>query len=363
MERKLVSIQRILEVNPIKDADAIEVVKVLGWNVVTKKGEYKAGDYCIYFEIDSVLPAKPEFEFLRKSSYNSRYDGFRLRTVKLRGQISQGLVVPISVLKSPSFTEYIKTALESQDVERYRYICETDIADIANLEGSDITELLGVKKYEIEIPTHLAGDVKGSFPHYVPKTDETRIQASPILLEELKGKTCYVTVKLDGTSVTFANYNGEVDVCSRNLSMKKSETNAYWQIYRKYDIENIGRNVAVQGEIVGPGIQKNPLGLKEIDLFVFNVFDIDKHEYLDYFKFIEFCSNHGLKTVPVISDNFVFDHTIEQLLKLAEGKYDGTNTNREGIVIRPIKETYSETLSGRLSVKIINNDYLLKNEE
>ena len=329
MERSLVHIEEVLEVAPIKGADFIEQIHVLGWSLVAKKDEFKPGDRCVFFEIDSILPEKPEFEFMRKSK-------FRIRTIRLRQILSQGLALPLSILPDGEY------ALKQ-----------------------DVTDLVGVTKYEPPVQAN-CGDTAGSFPHHVSKTDEMRIQAFPELLDELRGKDCYVTLKHDGTSATYVRFGDEVWVCSRTLA-KKDGDNVYWQMNRKYGITDkllsLPGNFAVQGEICGPGIQKNRLGLKEHDLFVFNVYDVDKGRHLDYADFLSFCQEHGLKTVVVLDENFQFNHTLEQLLELAKGKYNGTKNDREGIVIRPKVGCYSKCLQGRLSVKVINNDYLLGDQD
>lgn len=324
----LASVQKVLEVHPIENADAIERIKVLGWQLVAKKGEFAPGDLCVYCEIDSILPENPEFEFLR-----ARH--FRIKTIKLRGVLSQGIAFPLSFLPAGEWKE-----------------------------GDDVTEIIGVQKYEKPVPLNMKGIVKGSFPGYVPKTDEVRVQSVPEVVNEFVNAPLYITVKLDGTSATYAHKNGEFDVCSRNLSLKEDETNIYWKLAAKYDLLNKLKqkgNYALQVEICGPGIQKNPAGLKEVDIFAFNVFNIDEARYLDFEEFKAFCEDIGVPVVPVIDARVVFKEiTLEELLEMAKGVYEGTKTAREGIVIRPVKETYSETIKGRLSVKVCSNDYLLK---
>jgi len=325
---KSASIQKILDIQPIANADAIEVATILGWKVVIKKDSFKVGDMCVYCEIDTVCPEKPEFEFLRDKK-------FRIRTCRLRGQISQGICFPMSILPEGSY-----------------------------VEGQDVSELVGIIHYEKPIPLNMSGLIKGSFPSYVPKTDEIMIQSDPSLIEELRNKDCYISLKINGTSATFSIFNGEIDVCSRNISLKESEGNIYWKMFKENDIEGIlgrcGKNIAIQGEIAGPGIQENMLQLEKHKLFVFNVYDIDKAEYLGYSEFIEFCEKNNLTTVPIICNDLIFDLTLDQLLIMAKGFYPDTKNHREGIVIRPLMETYSNVLGGRLSVKVLNNDYLEK---
>lgn len=340
MDRKLASVVKVLKVEPIEGADAIEKVSVLGWQVVSRKGEFKEGDKAVYFEVDSFLPIKPEFEFLRKSSYKKLVDGsegFRLKTIKLRKTLSQGLLLPISILKFRPENDY--------------------------KEGEDVTEILEVVKYDPPLPAQLSGIAKGNFPGFIPKTDEIRVQSEPAVIEELRGKPFYITVKMDGTSGTFYMKDGEFGVCSRNLELKETEGNSFWAIAKKYGLVDkmAGKNIAIQGEVVGPGIQKNPLLLKEVELHIFSIYDITDGKYWDFKEVVNFCGDNGLKFVPVEEVDGDFCYALEQLLEKAKGTY-GSGKQREGIVIRPQTETYSETLKGRLSFKVLNNDYLLKEE-
>jgi RNA ligase (TIGR02306 family) len=328
---KPATIQKILWIRPIENADSIEACGVLGWQVVARKGEFHVGDIVVYVEIDSVVPELPEYEFLR------RYH-FRVRTAKLRGAISQGLILPWT----------------GEGVEI----------------GTDVSDILGITHYEKPIPVSLSGMVRGTFPtHLVPRTDEERIQNVPEILNELEGVEVYVSVKVNGTSSTFLIYDGDYQVCSRNNSFKlndNNEENVYLRMSDKYGIREIlelcDGNFAIQGEIAGPGIQKNQLGLKELDLFVFDVYNINERKYLGYDELRSFCLDHKLNMVPVC-DTFILNHTIDELLELAQGLYKGTKNAREGIVVRPIDTQYSGVLCDRASFKVLNNVFLLKEKE
>ena len=348
MERQLATIQRIEGLAPIEGADNILRARVMGWDVVVKKNEFKAGDPCVFFEIDSVLPEGLAWsEFMRPR-------GFRVKTVKLRGVLSQGLALPLDILTHGTEPEQIF------------------VGDLG--EGSDVTSFLGVTKYEPPTPgeskgpNRIRGNLMGAFPSQVPKTDETRIQSALACLHELAGQEFYVTTKLDGTSATFfKNFDGELVVCSRNWAVKPDPPTVYYAMAEKYRLHELPIGYAVQGEICGPGIQKNRLGLKEPDLFVFNVYNANEGEYLGFNRWQNFCEIHGLKTVPVeavITGEFAktYEHTRGGWLEAAKGLYAGTKNRKEGIVVRPLVETYSEKLRGRLSFKVINNDYLLKDE-
>lgn len=337
MERKLASIQTIANLEPIEGADRILKATVMGWNVVVKIDEFKIGDKCVFFEIDAILPDGPEWaEFMRQRK-------FRVKTCKLRGVLSQGLAMPLSILPEPADPEV----------------------------GTDVTEQLKVRKYEPQLHDGGAkfGRARGNFPSFVPKTDEIRLQSAIELLEEIKAAgSFYISVKVDGTSGTFCYDGDEFCACSRNWKKTEDDTNVYWHAARKYKLPEVlesHRDYAIQGEVAGPGIQGNKLRLIEPELFVFNVFDIKQGRLLDYHDFVGFCAVSGLRTVPieqiVFGDDLAgFDWSLQAWLKRAEGKYDGTDSPREGIVVRPLVSTYSPTLRGRLSFKVISNEFLIR---
>ncbi|MFP2963922.1 RNA ligase (ATP) [Myxococcus sp. 1LA] len=332
MERKLVSIQRIDHLEPVSGADTLLKARVMGWDVVVKKGEFAVGDACVFFEIDSLLKeGRPWAEFLRPR-------GFRVKTARLRGVLSQGLALPTSILPG-------------------------EVPAV----GTDVREVLGVVKFEPALPD--SREVAGPFPGQVPKTDEIRVQSALGVLDEIRGHDFFVTTKLDGTSGTFfRTLEGELVACSRNWALKRAG-NPIWRMAEKYALDTVlPPGFAVQGELCGPGIQKNRLGLDALELFIFSVHDTRTGVFLGHEDFIAFCAEHGLRTVPV--EHVVtgeaaraFDHSLEHYLKLAQGHYAGTTHRKEGIVVRPLVERLSPTLGGRLSFKVINNDFLLKDED
>ena len=350
MERKLASIQRVLDVVPIQNADAIELVKINGWQCVVKKNEFRPGDLGVYLEIDAIPPDTEPFQFLWTPKPKTdeagnliaaqdeelvRPEKFRIRTLRLRGTLSQGLFLPLATFP--------------------------DLVGLS--DGENVTDLLGVEKYEPPAPTGM-GDFRGPFPGFVPKTDEIRVQSVPDVLEDLRGLPYIITLKYDGTSATFAidPRTSEFHACGRNQSITNGP-NVYWNMARKYEIEAALRanpNLVIQGEIVGPGLQKNRLGLKEVSLFAFNVYDIARAAYLSHDEARTFLAGANIPAVETVERGASFAHTQESLLILAEGKYAGTSNEREGIVIRPQTELRSDILGGRLSFKAISNRFLLK---
>ena len=336
MERKLASVRKISDLSPIEGADKIELATIDGWKVVVAKDvNHKVGDLIVYCEVDSFLPIREDFEFLRKSSYKKMADGsegFRLKTIKLRGQISQGLIVPLDVL--------LTHGVSSDDV----------------FEGLDVTGTLGIIKYEPPVPAQLAGQVKGLFPSFLKKTDEERIQNLTKEYQRYTLEKFYVTEKLDGSSVTYYVKDGVFGVCSRNLDLLEDENNTMWKFAITTGLREkmigLGKNIAVQGEIIGEGIQGNPYKRIGQTVKIFNGFDIDKYDYLSLSDLLDLTNVLELKTVPILDLSFTLPDTIDELLLTAEGKSIlNLKTEREGLVIR--------SHDRKISFKVISNKFLL----
>jgi len=345
MERKLSTIRKIKEIVPIEGADAIELALVDGWQVVVAKNVgHKIGDKIVYCEIDSFLPIREEFEFLRKSSFKKMGDqeGFRLKTIKLRNTLSQGLILPYSVIPIAQFAS-------AYDLP----------------EGMDVSEMLGIVKYEPPVPAQLAGKVKGSFPSFLRKTDEERIQNLEKEYTEWGVSSkhqFYATEKLDGSSFTCYLKDGVFGVCSRNLDLLETEDNTFWQVARSLDLENklksLGKNICFQGEMIGSGIQGNHYKMKEQTVFFYNIYLINEMEYMGFYNFRQTLMDLELLSVPVLSLPFQFpadkdgQFSVSVLLKEAEGKSIlNSEVEREGLVIRSMDRT--------ISFKAISNKFLL----
>lgn len=333
--RQLVTYRTIKEILPIEKADRLEIAMVDGWQVVVGKGEFKVGDLAVYCEVDSILPIRPEFEFLRSSSYKKFEDGtegFRLRTIKLRGAVSQGLLINMGKLP---------------------YLNGTEAPEC-------LQELLNVTKYERPVKgIALAGDVKGPFPDFIRKTDQERIQNLSDYPERYKGYQWEVTEKIDGTSCTVYYKDGDIGVCSRNLELKETENNVYWNMVKESKVINVlldlKRNLAVQGEICGPGIQGNPLKLEKLEFFIFDIYDIDKHCYLTPVQRLVICHDFMLTHVPVLEFRYTLD-SVKEIVDYSKGNSRlGTNEVREGLVWKLAMENCPV-----VSFKAINNEYLLK---
>lgn len=369
--RKLASVQVIRNLEPIPNADFIEKAKILGWDVVVKKGEFQEGDFCVYFEIDSLLPDVPEFNFINRETKDKggglRKDkARRLRTKKIKKVLAQGLAMPMAIAEEapgPRPSGWHLPLFEA---------------------GQDVTEAMGVTRYEPPETVAMlrTSNAKGLFPACVPKTDEIRVQSIPEIFDKIfPNEKFYVTVKLDGTSGTFIYRGGEFDVCSRNRSLKDAvaggaskKESFYWAMAKKYDIQvklgKLGLNIAIQGEICGPGIQKNKLGLPAVDLFLFDVYFVDKQRYGSLAELKKLASWLKIPMVPILQEDFAFSEkdlavkeiAKERLLNLAEGKYSGTKNEREGIIVRLVEQTIGDCLGERLSFKVISNRFLLKSK-
>jgi RNA ligase (TIGR02306 family) len=226
-------------------------------------------------------------------------------------------------------------------------------------EGQDVTEMLGIVKYEPPIPAELAGKVKGQFPSFLRKTDEERVQNLVKEYEEYKYQSkhqFYITEKLDGSSATFYLNNGEFGVCSRNLELLETEGNTFWKVARETDLENKlrqhGKNLSLQGELIGEGIQGNPYKIKGHTVQYFNVFDIDKQQRVGINEFLTIMDELNLDFVPYLEIPAILPNTVEDMLKYAEGKSRLNNkTEREGVVVRSMDNT--------ISFKAISNNFLL----
>lgn len=369
--RKLASIQRIVSISPIPGADRIVVAQVLGWQCVIKKDEFKVGDLVVYFEVDSILPQKPEFEFLRERK-------FRIRTIKLKKQISQGLIMPLSILPP----------------------------DIKMKEGDDVTTILGVIKHDPEgkaeqaliekekrgpvmrflmgitlfrkVYLKLNTTIKGNWPIDLcgSKTDEQRIQTIAKYLMEHYDEEWYISEKCDGQSGTFFTYYKKVwgrtkkcfSCCSRNIWLKTKNNSNYWKIADQLELEKKLKGLedlySIQGEICGEGIQGNKYKIKGIDLYVFNV--IKNGTRLSLNDVITFCEDNGLKFVPIVDECFVpakeigenktVQEVVNYMVELSKGKSKLFDRTREGIVCR-VKT------NPLISLKVINPDFLLEEED
>jgi RNA ligase (TIGR02306 family) len=360
--RKLVTIREVKEVRPIEKADAIECISVDGWTVVSKKGEFQPGDKCVFFEIDSFLPADDErYAFLIKGGVKKDPSGkerIRLKTVKLRGQLSQGLALPIKLFPELKYF----------------------------LQGEDVSSALNVIKYERPEPK--TANAAGHFPDFIKKTDEERIQNVYDDFKELyKNTDYYATMKLDGSSCTvaFLNQNmswhwrnepeyevikdsnkiGEFKVCSRNLELKPDPESHFYKAVLSGGIvdkarlisKELGCSVAIQGEVMGPGIQGNKDKFNDYQFFAFNIFNIDKQEYLPYAFVLELFNYFGVQQVPLITQNkikpFTLFGTLGSMLDYADG-YSINSDCREGIVMKPACGASGE------SFKIVSNRFLMK---
>lgn len=346
MERKLATLQQVSSVSNHPNADRLDTVTIKGWTVITGRDEVKEGDWVVYFEIDSFLPEIPEFEFLRKSSFRTHPtlgSGFKLSTQKLRGIVSQGLVIPLDKLNHL-------------------------LPDIQLISDFDLTDILHIQKWETILPTQLQGFAEGMFPSSLRKSDQQRIEncADVIFTQHLKTQF-EITLKLDGSSCTCYYKDGEVGVCSRNLELKLSEeneSNAFVKTAKETGLldalSKLQRNIAVSAELMGPGIQGNREKLDKITLFVFDIWDIDNQKYLGtqerenlfiQLKLLGFTGHH----VPVIAKY----QTLPELgiLDVATSK---TFVDRPSLNSPIAEGCVFKSIDGQLSFKSINPRYLLK---
>lgn len=346
--RKLASIQRVKSVEDIyrrgERADNIVIVKFenVAWQCVGKRTDFQVGDLCVYVEVSTVLPEHEVFSFMEKV-------GHKVKTAKIWGQLSQGLPLPLSILNV--FDENLNL----------NYL----------QEGDDVSDVIGVKRLEDLFPVKLGGEQAGLFPtHLLPKTDEDRIQSNPKLLKDIFGKKVVATYKMDGTSCSVLNSpEGGLLVCSRNFAMKEGE-NVYWRVTKQVGLDKIlakpeFAHLQFQGEIVGAGIQGNPLNLSGHDMYIFNIIDSRTQKPFGIFGIEKFCNENGLKFAPVFEEWKSFDvENVQDLIEMLNGeRYPFTESILEGVVIRPVEPFFSVELGKWFSFKVINNEYLLKKGE
>jgi len=342
---KLTEVTKILDLQPIEGADRIERAKVLGWYVVVRKGLHKVGDTVIFVFPDTLIPKK----YLDESYTGD--EKVRLKTVRMKGQYSAGLILPLSVLG-------------------WKALVPT--------EGSDVSTFLNIEKWEAPISAQLSGIALGGFPSIVSKTDEDNYRSNPDAIKELqedrfKGQEFYATVKCDGSSATYILDPNEdrFRVCSRNLELKENDSNTHWKMAKKYNLENIlrslTRHLAIQGEICGEGIQGNPMKLVGQHLFVFLIKDLDTNTWLSWDETIKLCDNNDIPHVWELYPRFTVENmpSLEELQNISNNtKYttaDGKGVDAEGIIVRPVNPIPSNVLGKSWwSVKFISEPYDMK---
>lgn len=357
--RKLASIQLIAEVRDIEGADKICAYRINDWWVVDQKHRYFVGEHTIYHEVDCLLPIGGAYDFLaargtKKSELEDGtiVEGYRLRTIKLKGQVSQGLIMPVSNLGE-----------HDGDVEI----------------GTDVTKVLGIHKYERPLHASLRGTARGNFPSFLRKSDQERCQnlRRQIWDAYVNDDEFQVSVKLDGSSMTVFKTNEEIaekwgtearfGVCSRNLELVETEGNAFWSIARRDELEDKITSVfhvALQGELISPTIQGNFEGVDRPDFYVYNVWDIEEGKFLPPQKAVEICRVWGVKHVPVLHERVTLcklfptateDTIVQMLLDYADGPSSFGGKFREGVVFK--------RYDGQFSFKAISNKYLLKEKD
>jgi len=353
--RKLVTVRKIAEVAAIPDADKICAYRVDGWWVVDSVGKYVVGDLVVYAEPDAWIPTELA-PFLSKGKEPREFNGVKgekLRTIKLRGQLSQGLLLPLETvwLKHVDFTQF-------PEANTWDWQSDWTPDDV---EGMDVTDILGIQKWEAPISAQLAGQARGNFPSRIVKTDQERIQnlTREFNNGRLQAETYEVQEKCEGSSCTIYLLD-EFGVCSRNLDLKETEGNSFWDIARAIGAEEklrtFGQPIAIQGELIGPGIQDN---IYKLDKHQFRLFDVqlpnEGGRYMEPEERRAFAEQYGFQEAPLIDANWSFgDKTIDDVIKMADGKsLINPNTKREGLVFKARGPK-------RFTFKAISNEYLAK---
>lgn len=351
---------KVLSISPIDGADRIQKTEVIcgkggKWTGVTTK-DVQVGNLVVVFLPDAVLPQIDVFSFMEKHHW-------RVKMCKLKGCPSEVLIMPMKELNTK--IEFELSYLDAGDIEQNK-ITPMPIQGYDLPCGVDVTNQLRVRKYEKEIPAQISGQIYGAFPSFIPKTDEPNFQSVPEFRDALVGKEFYASEKYDGSSLTIYHKDGHIGVCSRNWEMKEDYNMAGWQIVKRYNLKEklppLG-NIALQMEMIGPGIQGNPLKVKQVEVRVFDVYDIDKGRYLGLVDMECVLKQLEMPMVKIVLQSHFpevyANYSDDELREMAKGSYfDGvysTGIIREGIVIRP--ENTIMVDGKRLSFKVINLDY------
>ena len=352
---KLASIERILEIKDIDGADRIQAARVLGYWTVIKRGEFKVGDLCVFHMPDTIVDIEkfPEAYSILKEP--------RLKVIKLRKQVSQGLALPI--IKFASAMPSLAALYESLE-DKYSESLNPVI-------GADVSEFIGIKKYEKPIPECMKGITKGNFPGFIPKTDENNLRSYPAILGNLYAEEeVYVTVKIDGQSSTYYWHDDKFGVCSRNLELVFNENNGFWKNAAKHNIEDAltdyskitGKSWALQGESYGPGIQGNKTGVAELSFAAFALYNITDAYIASLDEFWNFCQTYEIPSVYKLEHSGKLEKlgkNIDELLDKVNGQCYNNGSPAEGLVFRAARRIPYADLRD-LSGKIISEKFALK---
>ncbi|ATI16059.1 putative RNA ligase [Pseudomonas phage vB_PaeS_B8] len=373
-DRVLARVVRIDDVKTHPNADSLDLALVGGWQCVIKRGEYQAGDLAIYIEVDSMVPVdNPIFEFLRGRNMVEQggKEYSRIKTMKLRKELSQGLIVPVHAAGSP----------------------EPKVDE-------DVTDRMGILKYvKPSEQAAINGGNKGSrtgtsklgFPNFIPKTDQARVQNIQMAYDQAhqKGEKFEVTFKLDGSSLTIWHKDGEVGVASRNVGFRledekigfftaiknffkgrgwkrviKKDSNHFTAMAEELNLGErlryFGLNIALQGELVAPNIQGNFEGVDKPEYYVYDIYNISDSRYclpaerLAILNTLNQLGGETVKHVPVYMWDVGVPEDMQLVIKMASGESALNGKYREGLVFK--------SMSRDFSFKVISNEYLLKEE-
>ena len=312
----LAVVSTIDAIRPIEGRDRIEMATIENYNSIVVKGEYKVGDPAVYVFYDSILPAdNPDFEFLRTRCYSAKLDGYRIRPLKMGGEISEGLVLPLSVL--PAGKEYYK--------------------------GDIVTDDLRIRLYEPPEEA-MPANVIGGYPTLIPKSDEENIEKVFEFREQWKDIEFYITEKIDGTAGTWIYDTKTNTMRTFSHNWEVGETGiwfvAAWneglqERMAEYCKAHGFVSLVLQGEVVAPSVQKNIYGELMPSIYIYGMMTIEGRRY-GFSELVEACREMDLKMVPVLEKSAYLPETLDQLLKASEGKSVLADVPREGVVWRAV---------------------------
>jgi len=345
-DTNIATIEKVRNLIPIPGKDKIELAVINGWNCIVEKGQFQVGQLAVYLAIGCVPDLDdPNFDFLKQKGLD------RIKTMKLGGVVSQGLLCPL------------------------QWLTDRGVTDVHTLQaGDNVAALMGATKYIPPeeamqyYPRNNQNKAYDPFPAYVPKTDAMRLQTDPErLLKDIADKHIVITRKEDGCSATYMLHQDQFSICGRNYIWGKSDKNSqdYITMAAKLDLETkmraLGRNLAIQGELCGPTINHNRHKINHLTYSAFDVFDIDQQQYLGFDEMCAVCTTLGLSTVPLLyrgpATEAVPNLSVDAFMAMAEAQEYAPGLPAEGIVVNSDPIDY---LGRRTHFKLISNKYLLK---
>lgn len=370
--RTLATIREIKEVLPIAGKDRIKLATFtdIDFKVIVDLS-YQPGNRVVYFEMDTLLPKKPEYEFLTARCWNEKWQGHRIKCMRFKDAngayvFSEGLAIHYDGIK-PIGTDV------SDEFEVRKYDPEAK-AEMAMVEKTAYPPIIKwfLRFAWVRKLFGITAKSANPFPKGIGKSDQTRYQVLPYIYETFKNFMMYYTIKMDGQSLTAMKRGHRYYLASRNVELGIRGTTNYHKVWDKYKLKDVldaemrrtkGHSIAIQGESCGPGIQGNKYGFTTNEFFVFDVKDVTDNRYYNMHELIAFCERYNLSMVKVIEvgDMKKTPAELQALANKLTYQLDGKVLPHEGMVVRPVYAMEARPgMANIASFKVINEDFAVK---